>query len=459
DDAQMERVARGLAAGAAGSAAPAVAATCRACPREARGKVTTEGNIITSCALAGAVQGCSSVTDAIVVIHGPRSCAHIMSSLRNISEIIRGASKAGNLQSMRMVSTDIDDTVSVFGGAGLLEEKVREAVMGGHRNIFVVTSCVPGIIGDNTIDVVNAISLEHPDVYLRVVEADGNITGDWNEGFVQSADALLDMVDGSVGPEADAANILAERYFYKRGEDKESAVVELFRHYGIRVNCRFMYESDMDSVRNFRKGRVSYLIDNDRSSLEVADLVEGRLGVRVDRDPLPVGMEEHRRFSERIGEEFGIAERAGRAFAELEGRYKAAIEGIRPRLEGKRALIENRFLQDIDWLLDLLADLGVEVVAIEVGPLHPWKDRGPPPRRLSERTRIRYDYTLADMTSDVEELSPDIVLSDAVLTDVGNAYHTTFSRPGPGLDGIIGFARRLGDIVRAPMREGWRDAA
>jgi nitrogenase molybdenum-iron protein alpha/beta subunit len=357
---------------------------------------------------------------------------------------------------MRMVSTEIDDTVSVFGGAGLLEEKIRDIILDGHKNIFIVTSCIPGIIGDNTIDIVNAISLEHPEIYFRVVEADGNVTGDWDAGFIEAADAMLDVVDGSVKPRNDTVNILAERYFFNRGEEKDKEVFKLFDPYGIKVNCRFTYLSSMDSIKNFRLGKMNYIIDDDTCSIKIAELVSKKLGVPVDKEPLPVGIREYKRFSEKIGKEFGNEEKAAKIAADEEKRYYSEIEKIKPRLKGKKVLIENRFLQDIDWLIELLNDLEMEIVLIEMGPENPWKEKRPGSKYLSSGINFKHDYTVSGMMSDIKEYSPDFVLSDSVFRESDDAHYTSYSNPGPGMNGVLIYGRRLGDIIRVPKTEGWR---
>ena len=458
NDAQMEQVAKSQPVKKNDiDTIDAGGAACRGCSKTRKSKVTSENNTVFSCATAGAVHGCSSISDSVVIVHGPRSCAHIMSSLKSISEIRKGAGKAGNsLQSMRIVSTDIDDTVSVFGGAGHLEEKIRDVIFDGHKNIFIVTSCIPGIIGDNATDVVNAISNEHPEIYFGVVEADGNIMGDWETGFIESANALLDMVDDSLEPMDDTVNILAERYFFKQGENMDNEVIELFRPYGIKVNCRFMYDSSLDSVRRFRNGRMNYIIDNDRSSMNIVRLVSNRLGVPVDTEPLPVGIREYKKFSEKIGNELGIQEKAAKIAAEEENRYFSEIGKIRPILEGKKVLIEDKFAKNIDWLIELVLDLGMEIVTVGVGPEHRWKEKNPESRYFREGIRFRFDYSLGDMLSDIEALSPDIVLLDSGITELDNVRCAMYSHHCPGLNGVLDFGRKIGDLVRVPLTEGWR---
>ena len=460
NDAQMEQFAKGQAITKDGqiNSINTNDTACRGCSRAPKNKVTTEKNILSYCATSGAVHGCSSVTDGIVIIHGPRSCAHIMSSMKTISEIIRGNKRTiEEMHSLRMVSTDIDDTVSVFGGAGLLEEKVRDVVLEGYKNIFIVTSCIPGIIGDNTIDVVNAISLEYPDIYFRVVEADGNITGDWEDGVVESADALLDIVDDSVEPRDDMVNVLVERYIFKRGEDKEKDVFRLFDPFGIKVNCRFLYESSMDSIRNFRLGKMNYIADNDRCSLRIARLVNEKLGVPVDTEPLPVGIRAYKRFSDKIGKEFGIEEEAAKAAAEEERKYYSEIENIRPRLEGKRVIIENRFNGDIDWLIELVTDLKMNIILIEIGQQNPWKEKTPESKYSKSGIVFKEERAYMDVLSDIREYSPDIILSDTIRAEYEGVCCIGYSNPGPGMNGILNFGRKIGDLMCVPKTEGWRD--
>ena len=109
-------------------------------------KTTTKKKIINYCAAVGAVYGCMSVTDAVIIVHGPRSCAHIMYTLKVIAEIKRG--HGTDFRSSNVHSTEMDDTISVFGGAGSLEQKIRDLILEGHKSFFIVTTCASGIIGE-----------------------------------------------------------------------------------------------------------------------------------------------------------------------------------------------------------------------------------------------------------------------------------------------------------------------
>ena len=426
---------------------------CQICMRRPPEKrVTTENRIIFSCAATGAVNGCLSVSDAITIVHGPRSCAHLISSMRDIAEIKRG--RRTNRKFIRVYSTEMDDTVSVFGGAGSLEQKIRDLILEGHRNFFIVTSCVSGIIGDNAIDTVNAISNEYPDLYFRVIEVDGNIAGDMEAGYLASADAMLDIVDKTVLPEDMTVNTIAERYLFRRGTNPDGEIKKLFSELGIRINCRFMYDTSLDSVRNLKSGKMSFATGDSTETENIVRLVELKTGIKIEKELLPVGLKGYKAFHKKIGEVFDIAELAESVCSRGEQRYRSEIERLKKKLEGKTVLIENRFTTDISWLLEVIDDLNMKIIKIGMGPRHKWK----------ESLRSRYgnlgipfaeNYGIDDLNSDIEELKPDVILTDDGLRLL-DARVVGYTRPEVGIDGVLRFGQKLANLMSVPAVEGWR---
>ncbi|MCL1978665.1 MAG: AAA family ATPase [Methanomassiliicoccaceae archaeon] len=430
---------------------------CRSCVRK-RGSEKKREKLVASCAAAGAVYGCSTVTDSVTIIHGPRSCAHIMSSSRNLSEIRKGRKRRfmDDPQFMRIESTDMDDTVSVFGGAGLLEQKIRDLILEGCTRFFIVTTCVSGIIGDNVIDVVTALSNQHPDLYFRVVEADGNILGDWDDGYIEAADAVADMIDKNVLPAGKRVNLIAERYFFRINEDKDDDAVSLLKQFGLEANCRFMYETDMDSITNFKRGTLNFIVNDDAMSRGVAKVLEKKIGIKVEEDLLPCGMYELKRFAERVGKEFGIEKEAAEVVRKEETYYLEAISELRKRMEGKRVFIESSYTHSIDWLIELIKDLGMEIVFIGFAPEREWKAERRARSRFEGEFEITRDYWPDDIIADADRIKPDIIIGDSGRSGVTDLHYMSFVRAGVGVKCVIRFARELADVMAAPPVEGWR---
>ena len=456
-DEQMGRIAAGESVRPNPKGTVADGPVCKACVRMKDSKRKRE-RLVASCAAAGAVYGCSTVTDSVTIIHGPRSCTHIMSSSRNLSEIRKGRKIRfmGDPQFMRIESTDMDDTVSVFGGAGLLEQKIRDLILEGYARFFIVTTCVSGIIGDNVIDVVTAMSNQHPDLYFRVIEADGNILGDWEDGYIEAADAVADMIDKGVQASGKRVNLIAERYFFRINEDKDDDAIALLKQFGVEVNCRFMYEADMDSVANFKRGALNYMVNDDAMARGVAKVLEKKTGVKVEDDLLPCGMYELRRFAERIGEEFGIREKAAEVVRKEEEEYAAAIAELRKRLEGKKVFIESWYLHNTDWLIELVQDLGMEIIFIGLTPEPEWKAERRKKSRFEDKFEFNRDYWPEDICEDARRLKPDIIIGDSGRSGITDVHHISFVRAGVGVKCVIRFAREIADTMAAPPVEGWR---
>jgi nitrogenase molybdenum-iron protein alpha/beta subunit len=381
-----------------------------------------------------------------------------MSSSRNLSEIRKGRKRKfmDDPQFMRNESTDMDDTVSVFGGAGLLEQKIRDLILEGCTRFFIVTTCVSGIIGDNVIDVVTAISNQHPDLYFRVVEADGNIMGDWEDGYIGAADAVADMIDKDVKVSGRSVNLIAERYFFRLNEDKDEDAVAFLKQFGLEVNCRFMYETEMESIVNFRRGALNFMVSDDATSRGVAKVLERKAGIKVEEDLLPCGLYEVKRFSERIGEEFGIPEEAAEVVRKEEDLYRAAISELKKGLEGKKVFIESLYTHSIDWLIELILDLGMEIVFVGFAPLREWKAESRTASRFNGKVEFTNDYWPDDIRVDLDRIGPDMIISDSGRSGLTDIHNMNFVRAGVGVKSVIRFAIEMADVMAAPPVEGWR---
>ena len=218
---------------------------------------------------------------------------------------------------------------------------------------------------------------------------------------------MLDAVDGSVSPEDMTVNTIAERYLFRRGRDPDGGTRALFSALGIRMNCRFMYETTLESIKNIRLGKMTFAAGDDAESKRISRLVESKAGISVEKGTLPVGLKGYKAFHKKMGEAFGIGDVAEEVCLRGERRYLSEIGRLRKRTEGKRAIIEDRFTADIDWLLELLSDLGIEVIKIGMGPRHEWKEH--PESRYGEMgIPFAENYSIGDLNSDIRELEPTL---------------------------------------------------
>ena len=412
----------------------------------------SEKRIIHSCGAAGAVYPLLFLQDAVAILHGPRSCAHIMAASRDLTDM--ASKKPVSPASYRLRCTDMDDSVSIFGGLDLLREKILDELNSGRRYVFVVTSCVSGIIGEDVEDLVRSIGGSHPEAFVKAVVADGNVIGEWENGYAASAEMLLGLVDEDVEPDRMSVNVVAERYFFKQGECEDD-VADLFRPFGMRINCRFLHETSIDEIKRFRRAGLTVSAAEDRAADAVSRIIERRLGIRVEHGMVPVGMSGYREFAGRIAAYTGDPDAAGKALSQAEDMYRSEMEAYRRRFGGKSVIVVDKFTQDIDWLLEVLDDLGAAVLLVGRGTRHRWA-KEPRRSRFEESVRFMEDYGMDDLKDDVARLKPYAVLSDSTLMVPEGQRHMIYSRPGPGIGGTLEYARKLADLTMVPEVGGWR---
>ncbi len=420
--------------------------------------------ILHTCATNGAVHCTSQIDKTVTVIHGPRSCAHIMAASSD-HYALSAWKRNGELQSAptahRLVSTNMDDHISIFGGAESLERLLREKAEQGHRTMFVITTCASGIIGDDVAAVAKRVERDYRGTVVKVIEADGNITGEWDQGYLDAVKRVTELVDRNVAPEMDMVNIVGERDFFIYNRERNFRIAsEVLGRLGLRVNCRFLSGCDVSSIRNFNRGGLNLLAQDDALSRSMGELLRDRLGVRLFDLPLPVGLRETVTWVEELSRAMG-REGAGKAMIEeLSSEYQSGIANARPWLKGKKVLVLNKYSTNIDWLLDLLMDLDLRVLKVGLGVKH---YQGEPRSGLDTRcTRylnaitFQEDYGLDDLRMDIESLSPDLVLSDQRIPRDQVCHYDVIYRPDIGVRSSVELAKRWANIVRLPHIEGWK---
>ena len=106
-----------------------------------------------ACVYSGARVVLNPLTDALHLVHGPIGCA-------SYTWDIRGSSTSGPDLYKNSFSTDMSELDIVFGGEKKLAKAIRELAGRFHPPaIFVYSTCIVGIIGDDLKAVCGALQL------------------------------------------------------------------------------------------------------------------------------------------------------------------------------------------------------------------------------------------------------------------------------------------------------------
>ena len=139
-----------------------------------------------ACVYSGARVVLNPVTDAVHLVHGPIGCA-------GYTWDIRGAKSSGIETNRSSFSTDMKEIDIVFGGEKKLSSAIDELV-GIYRPpvVFVYSTCIVGIIGDDLDSVCKTASQKH-NIPVLPIKSEG-FKGNKSDGYKAACDALKQLI-------------------------------------------------------------------------------------------------------------------------------------------------------------------------------------------------------------------------------------------------------------------------
>lgn len=365
------------------------------------------------CAFNGAMNMSIHIRDAVILAHSPKSCIYLSyqgvssSGRRRLFErgVILPSSIVPN-----MVSTEMTEDDMVFGGTEKLLDTVLKIKNRRPRPkaVIVVSSCPAGIIGD---DIEKAKALSEPDFPVIILKADGNLTGDYLQGMLMTYTQLArQIIEPAAAVCQNTVNVIFEKVVSKNTESNFNTMSRYLSRMGVRVNCRFLCNTDFDSLKNFCSAPLNLLAYKDYTGIILEDFFKKEYGSRFYEDPFPVGFAETESWLKGVGKFFG-KEREAEEITEQNRRiYRERIGNVRKSLAGKKLMVVT-YNHDLDWILKTAMDAGMDIVKLCI--LNNSQDEGFR-SRLPETAAIEKEenYDRENRVRDLEKYRPDILLSN-----------------------------------------------
>ena len=287
--------------------------------------------------------GCKGVVlgptrDIINITHGPIGCG-FYSWLTRRNQTDPESTPDGHNFMTYCFSTDMQDEEIIFGGEKKLKQAIQEAYDNFHpKGIAVFATCPVGLIGDDVHSVCREMKAKlginvfgfSCEGYKGVSQSAGHHIA--NNGIFTHVVGL----DDTIGEGKYRVNLLGE---YNIGGDAFE-IERIFEACGITMVSTYSGNSSIDHFANSHTADLNLIMCH-RSINYVAEMMETKFGVPWIKVNF-IGAEATAKSLRKIAQYFGDQELIDKVEAVIAAEMpavKAACEAVRPRTEGKRAML------------------------------------------------------------------------------------------------------------------------
>ena len=314
-----------------------------------------------ACVYSGARVVLNPVTDAVHLVHGPIGCA-------GYTWDIRGAKSSGVETNRSSFSTDMKEIDVVFGGEKKLSNAIDE-LAGIYRPpvIFVYSTCIVGIIGDDLEAVCKTASKKH-NIPVIPVKSEG-FKGNKSDGYKAACDALKQLIKRPEEkkpeeiPEVNRPKINILGDFNVAGD--VWLVKPLFEKMGIEVIVSMTGDSTAESISRAAEADLN-LVQCSGSMTYLAKWMQQEYGIPYQTVSF-FGIEDISIALRKTAEYFGSEEmkKIAEEILKVEtNRIMPEISRVRESVKGKKAAIYMGGPAKALTLIIGFAELGMEVVII-----------------------------------------------------------------------------------------------
>ncbi|MCL6560584.1 MAG: nitrogenase iron-molybdenum cofactor biosynthesis protein NifE, partial [Firmicutes bacterium] len=309
-----------------------------------------------ACVYCGARVVLNPVTDAVHLVHGPIGCA-------SYTWDIRGALSSGSELYRFSFSTDLKEHDVIFGGEKKLALAIDELVLKYNPElVFVYSTCIVGVIGDDLEAVCKAAARKHG-IEVIPVQSSGFI-GNKSAGYRAACDALLRLIEPEnkeVIQKSKSINYLGD--FNLAGE------VWIIKNYlkqaGIELNVAFTGDSSYRALKKATRASLN-IVQCAGSMIYLAKRMEELYGIPYLNVSF-LGIEDTSASLRRIAKAFNdleIMRKTEELIKNETAKITATIRNYREKLKGKKAAVYVGGGFKAISLIKQFREIGIDVVMI-----------------------------------------------------------------------------------------------
>jgi len=309
-----------------------------------------------ACVYCGARVVLNPVTDAIHLVHGPIGCA-------SYTWDIRGSLTSGAELFRTSFSTDLQEMDVILGGEKKLTRALNDLIEKYHPPlVFVYSTCIVGVIGDDLEAVCKAVAEQHG-IKVIPVQSSGFI-GNKSEGYKAACDALMKIIKPPEGEKIEkdkTINYLGD--FNLAGE--LWIIKSYLQRIGIGLNVGLTGDSSHETLKTATKaclnivqcaGSMIYVANEMKKLYDIPYLNISFLGIADTSESL-------RRIAKTYNDP-EIMRRTAELIQDETAAVASELQYYREKLTGKKAAIYVGGGFKAISLIKQFRELGIDVVMV-----------------------------------------------------------------------------------------------
>lgn len=300
----------------------------------------------------------ATIKDTVAIVHAPVGCSSSLTCINifnRFGQILRGDEPLTG----KWISTNLKDSDVIHGGA----EKLRDAILEADKRynpkaIFIFSSCVSGIIGED-VDAIISQTQNETSATIIPVYCDGFKSKVWASGYDGSFQGALNYLISE--PEEKRENLVNVINPITFGRVDELEVERLLNQLGLEVN----FIPNFSTTKAIGKASEAALTASLCTTFSeyLAKTLNERYNIPYTEKLMPVGLDNTDEWLREISRFFGKQEQAENIIKAEREKIQPKIDEIKEKLAGKTAFVSAGQSRSIG-IPNLLADLGIKIVGI-----------------------------------------------------------------------------------------------
>lgn len=402
-----------------------------------------------ACVYCGARVVLNPITDAYHIVHGPIGCA-------SYTWDIRGSLSSGEEIYRNSFSTDLQEMDVVFGGEKKLSAAIEEVITTfDAKLIFVYSTCIVGVIGDDTEAVCKKLADQYK-VHVIPVKSPG-FSGNKATGYRMACNAIMQLLrQYPAKKKVKGINLLGD--FNLAGEIW--IIKNYLKEIGIQVVSTFTGDANYENLIKAPEASLN-IVQCAGSSTYLAKQMEEEMGIpfiKVSFFGIDDTTESLIRITEALHDE-AAREKAIRYTNQRANELQDFLERYKENLMSKRAAIYVGGGFKAISLIRQFQTMGIETVVVgtQTGKKEDYEIIE---SIVSKDTIILDDANPAELERFMMEKKADILVGGVKERPLAYKLGIAFcdhnherKHPLAGFEGVVNFTKEINASINHPVWE------